>query len=77
MVDLRKNEEMQMARTTANGIVNEPSSHSVDETAHRSRSVKTATDGRRHPDTYTNKKRQKTPTNIEQHRRPPMRTKSS
>jgi hypothetical protein len=45
--------------------------------AHRSRSVKTATDDRRHRDTYTNKKRPRTPTNIEQHRRPPMRTKSS
>jgi hypothetical protein len=29
--------------------------------AHRSRSVKTATDGRRYRDTYTNKKRQKIP----------------
>jgi len=45
--------------------------------AHCSRSVKTATDGRRHRDTYANKKRQRTPTNIGQHRRPSMRAKSS
>jgi len=44
--------------------------------AHRSRSVKTATDGRRHCDTYATKKRQRTPTNIKHHRRPPMRTTS-
>ena len=35
MVDLSKSEEMQMTRTITNGIVNEASSHSVDETVER------------------------------------------
>jgi hypothetical protein len=44
--------------------------------AHRSRSVKTATTGCRHRDTYTNRRRQRTPgTNIERYGRPPMRRK--
>ena len=39
-------------------------------------SVKAVTDGRHHRDTYPNKKRRSTPTNIGHHRRPPTRTKS-
>ena len=35
----RKSEEMQMTRTMTNGIVNEASSHSVDETVERLKAI--------------------------------------